>query len=371
MSVAYADSTVVAAPNGAASYYTTTSDNTMQVLAQEKASAAEINEMRFTPPMIVQDEEVKADKPAGLSSGIQVSEWKADAAYLKELDKTTAAKYYEKYLSLKKDYRDQPSFYVDVARYLFQKNNKQLALQVLSNVTEMKLEDPELLRVVANQLIEFGETALAVEVFKEVLNIREEEPQSYRDLALAYNETGNYQQGVDLLYKVALGNWEGRFYGIKSIALNEMNAIISAHPNGLNLSGIDKKLIRSMPLDVRIVIGWSSNDSDIDLWVTDPAKEKCSYQNTSTGAGGKISNDNTQGYGPEEFILKKAVKGSYDIEVNLYGDSRQTLGGPITIKAELFTNFGKPTQKRSVINCRVTTDKEVIKIGTLKFENSL
>jgi hypothetical protein len=231
----------------------------------------------------------------------------------------------------------------------------------------MKLENPELLRVVANQLIEFGETALAAEVFKELLNIREEEPQSYRDLALVYNETGDHQQAVDLLYKVILGNWDSRFGGVKSIALNEMNAIISAHPNQLDLSAIDKKFITAMPLDVRIVIGWSSNDSDIDLWVTDPANEKCFYQNMVTSSGGKISRDVTQGYGPEEFIIKKAAKGKYIVEVNLYGDSRQTLGGPITIKAELFTNFGRPDQKREIINTRVTSNKEVIKIGELQF----
>jgi len=374
MTFAATDSAVVGAPAGATQYnYKTTTDNTLQVVETDMAALSpEINQVKFTPPVIVADGEVKPEEPMNkaLVPGIELSQWKADAPYLKELDKTAPAKYYERYLLLKREYKTQPSFYVDVSRYLFEKNNKQLALQVLSNVTEMKLEDPELLRVVANQLIEFGETALAIEVFKEVLNIREEEPQAYRDLALAYNETGNYQQAINLLYKVALGNWDGNYDGIKSIALNEMNAIISAHPNGLDISGIDKKLIRAMPLDVRIVIGWSSNDSDIDLWVTDPAKEKCAYDNSTTGAGGRISNDMTQGYGPEEFILKKAVKGNYVIEVNLYGDSRQTLGGPITIKAELFTNFGKSTQKRQIINCRVTSDKEVIKIGTLKFENS-
>ena len=368
------DSSAVVTPAGTfQSNYSTTTDNTLQMAeAQTNASPPEINQVKFTPPVVVLDEEVKAEEPVtnALSGGIQVNEWKADAIYLKELDKTPAAKYYEKYRSLKKDYINQPSFYVDVARYLFQKNNKQLALQVLSNVTEMKLENPELLRVVANQLIEFGETGFAVEVFKEVMDIREEEPQAYRDLALAYNETGKYQQAVDLLYKVILGSWDSRFGGIKSIALNEMNAIISAHPGQVNVSAIDKKFIKPMPLDVRIVIGWSSNDSDIDLWVTDPAKEKCFYENTITRAGGKISGDVTQGYGPEEFILKKAAKGIYTIEINLYGDSRQTLGGPITIKAELFTNFGKQTQKRKIINCRVTSNKEVIKIGVLQFDNS-
>jgi tetratricopeptide (TPR) repeat protein len=377
-----ADTSVVAVPAGAPEFGFTTSTvaeekeanaETQDLMMVRAPEAPEVNQVKFTPPNTVSDNELKTEeiKPAVLLSAIELTEWKADALYLKELDKTTSVKYYEKYLSLKQDYAGQPSFYVDVARYLFQKGNKQLALQVLSNVIEMKLENPELLRVVANQLLEFGELALAIDVFKEVLAIREEEPQSYRDLALAYNESGAYQQAIDMLYKLVVSNWDSRFQGIKAIALNEMNAIVSAHPGQVDVSGIDKQFIQPMPLDVRIVIGWSSNDSDIDLWVTDPAKEKCFYENSATSAGGRISNDITQGYGPEEFILKKAAKGNYVIEVNLYGDSRQTLGGPITIKAELFTNFGRASQKRSVIYCRVTSDKEVIKIGELRFENSL
>ncbi|MGC4102569.1 VIT domain-containing protein [Ferruginibacter sp.] len=330
-------------------------------------TASESNAVQFTPPQIVKDDEIKNES---LTGSIQLNEWKPEAAYLKELEKTAPAKYIEKYQQLKKDYNSQPSFFVDVARFMFEKNDKAAALLILSNIAEMKLENPELLRIVANQLLEFGETGLAAEVFKEVTNIREEEPQSYRDLALAYNETGKYQQAIDLLYKLITGKWDTRFTGIRSIAINEMNAIISAHPNEVNIAAIDKKFILSMPVDVRIVIGWSSNDSDIDLWVTDPAKEKCFFENTTTSTGGKISQDITQGYGPEEFSLKKAKKGDYTIEVNLYGDSRQTIGGPITIKAELFTNFGRPNQNRSVINCRVTSNKEVIRIGALHFASN-
>lgn len=301
------------------------------------------------------------------TSSIQLSEWSSDAEYLKELEKTPAAKQFEKYLSLRKDYLSQPSFFIDVARFFYAGNNKALALQILSNVAEMKLENPELLRTIANQLTEWGEKELAAEVFKEVLNIREEEPQSYRDLALAYNEVGKHQEAVDLLYKIVTGTWDERFFSIKGIALNEMNAIISGHSADVNVAAIDKQFIQAMPVDVRIVIGWSSNDSDVDLWVTDPNREKCSYQNNTTRAGGKISGDITQGYGPEEFCVRKATNGNYEVNVNLYGDTRQTLGGPITIKAELFINFGKPTQQRKIINCRVTSDKEVVRIGALHF----
>ena len=300
-------------------------------------------------------------------SQIEVNEWKSNATYLKDLEKTTADQRRVKYYALKRQYLNQPSFFIDVARFFIEKNEKQFALLVLSNAAEMKLEDAELLRMVANQLLEANEKPLAIETFREILKMREEEPHSYRDLALALNESGNYNEAVELLYKVITGNWNERFGDVKAIAINEMNAIISAHKKEVNTSAVDHRLIYPMPVDVRIVVGWNTDNSDIDLWVTDPQKEKCFYQHTETGAGGKISKDVTGGYGPEEFRLKKALNGNYQVEVNLYGDSRQTLGGPISIKAEMFTDFGKPTQKREVINFRVTTDSEVVKIGSLKF----
>ena len=253
-----------------------------------------------------------------------------------------------------------------MARFFIENNEKQFGLVVLSNIAEMKLEDAELLRIVANQLSEANEKSLAIESFREILKIREEEPQSYRDLALALSETGNYNEAVELLYKLITGSWDERFGDVKAIAINEMNAIINGHKE-INTSAIDNRFVFPMPVDVRIVIGWNTDNSDIDLWVTDPRNEKCFYSHNETEIGGKISKDVTAGYGPEEFCLRKAWKGKYKVEVNLYGDSRQTLGGPIAIKAELFTDFGKPTQKREVINFRVTTNKEVIQLGSLKF----
>jgi len=298
---------------------------------------------------------------------IELNDWKPDVVYLKEIEKVVASERKAKYYSLRKEYSNQPSFFIDIARFFIAKNEKQFGLLVLSNVAEMKLEDAELLRMMANQLLESNEKDLAIETFRDVVKMREEHPQSYRDLALALNESGNYSEAVDLLYKVIMGTWDSRFVGIKSIAINELNAIISANKGSVNTSSIDKRFIYPMPVDVRIVIEWNTDNSDIDLWVTDPRKEKCYYEHTETEIGGKISQDVTGGFGPEEFSLKNARQGNYMIEANLFGDSRQTLGGPITIKAELFTDFGKPAQKRETINFRVTTNKEVVKIGSLKF----
>lgn len=298
-------------------------------------------------------------------SSIEVKEWKADEPYLKELEKLSEAKRMAKYFELKKKYESQPSFFIDVARFFFEKNEKEFGLQVLSNVAEMKLENAELIRNLANQLMDAAYKELALETFKDAMKMREEDPQSYRDLGLAYNETGDHVKAVELLYKVITGSWDERFGDVKAICINEMNAIISAH--AVPAMNIDSRLIYPMPVDVRIVISWSSDNTDIDLWVTDPAKEKCDYSHNRTEIGGKMSQDVTQGFGPEEFSLKKAVDGKYTIEVNLYGDRRQSISGPIAIRADMFTNYGKSTQKKEVINFRVKENKEVIELGSLKF----
>ncbi|NQY11688.1 MAG: DUF2135 domain-containing protein [Flavobacteriales bacterium] len=81
--------------------------------------------------------------------------------------------------------------------------------------------------------------------------------------------------------------------------------------------------------------------------------------------GGYISNDFTRGYGPEEFLLKKAIKGKYKVKVNYYGTTQQRVAGPPTIKAKLITNFGSDTQSESEIILRLKKSKEVIYIGDL------
>jgi uncharacterized protein YfaP (DUF2135 family) len=46
-----------------------------------------------------------------------------------------------------------------------------------------------------------------------------------------------------------------------------------------------------------------------------------------------MSADIQKGYGPEQFLLKKAVKGTYRVHVNYYGDRQVTSAGPSTVMA--------------------------------------
>ena len=154
-----------------------------------------------------------------------------------------------------------------------------------------------------------------------MLNLRPEEPQSYRDLALVLEQQEQYRAAIDLLYKVVLKNWD-RFQEIELIALMELNHIVpKARKAGIKNFDVDPRLIKLLDVDVRIVITWDADMTDIDLWVLEPSGEKAYYGYRKTLIGGLVSRDFTQGYGPEEYLLKEAVKGSFNIKAKLLWQS--------------------------------------------------
>jgi uncharacterized protein YfaP (DUF2135 family) len=134
----------------------------------------------------------------------------------------------------------------------------------------------------------------------------------------------------------------------------------------LNISTIDKNLIKAMPVDIRVVINWNMNSTDIDLHVKDPRGETCYYSNNRTEIGGRISSDITQGYGPEQFLLKKAIPGKYEVFVNYFGDSQVKAEGPSTIMVEIYTSYSGNNEQRQVVCLQLSKEKKADKDGLLK-----
>ncbi len=303
----------------------------------------------------------------GGNASVQVQYWNPDVPYLSELKSVRSEQMYDAYLKMKPKYAQSPSFYLDVAEYFHREKQTDAAIRILSNLAELKLEDAEVARSCANKLVEFKSYELAASVYERVAKMRGEEPQSYRDLALVYIELGELQKAADLLYKVGFSKWDSRFMNIQQIAINELNALIALYPGKIDTSAYDKRLMGNCPVDIRVILTWNTNDCDIDLWVTDPNGEKCYYKHRNTVIGGRISNDITQGYGPEEFCLKKAAKGEYLIEADYYGTRSQKQLQPVVVQATIYTNFGRPNQKKQVLTLQLGNAKDVYKVGTIKF----
>lgn len=289
------------------------------------------------------------------------------APYIKKIKATDKSKWLEAYYNQKKSHIKQAMFYVDVADLFYKNNMTKEAIIILSNIVELDFDNSEFLRVFALKTMEFGEYKLAIKAFEKVKELRPFEPQSFRDLALAYNKNKEPQKAANMLYDILVRTWDSRFSGIKIVIINELNNILAKHKN-VNKSKIDPRLISNMPVDLRIVINWSSDNTDIDLWVVDPYKEKTFYSNKISRIGGKISNDITRGYGPEEFMIKDAVAGTYKIQTEYYGSSQQKLAIPVTIRAQIFSQFSKIGEVQKDLVLRLKNEKAVIDIGEFLFK---
>lgn len=300
------------------------------------------------------------------SGRIQIAAWNTDRPYLAALRETPAAQRYEAYLTLRKAYAEAPGFYLDVCDFFEEGKDHAHAVRLLTNLAELGLDHPGLLRTLGHRLLQMGERDLAIQVFRRVLRLREEEPQSLRDLALAEAEAGHTQRAAEGLYQVATSIWDPRFADVDVIALNELNALIAKSP--VDTKAFDARLLGALPVDIRVVLSWDTNDSDMDLHVTDPRGEVCMYNHARTAIGGRISRDCTQGYGPEEFLLRAALPGTYRIEANYYGTRQQTaVVGPTTLKAVLFLHYGTPQETRKEILLRLDGRGQLLSVGTFEF----
>jgi tetratricopeptide (TPR) repeat protein len=303
-----------------------------------------------------------------VSGEIEMATQDLNGPYMGALRKAKDDELYQTYLELKQEYGKTPTFFLDASDYFAERKMPELALRILSNIAEMELENHELMRVLAHRLEQLRLHDLAILSYEEVLKLREEEPQSYRDLGLCLAEAGRDQEAIDLLAEVVNKSWDGRFPEIQVLVLGELNAIAEKSAVSVDMTNVDARLRRNLDCDVRVVLNWDGDNCDMDLWVTDPVGEKCFYSNRNTQIGGFMSHDFTGGYGPEEFLIKDAIKGKYTVQVNYYGTTQQRISGPVTLQAKLITNYGKKSQQEKAVTLKLASSKEVIDVGTLVFD---
>jgi tetratricopeptide (TPR) repeat protein len=316
-----------------------------------------------------------ADKPGGAGNGtagapapqvgVRVKKWSSDAPWVRRLAEADPSKLYATYLDERSANADSPAFFVEAADLLAERKHPALALRVLSNLAEMQLENRDLLRVLANRLVQSGHPKLAVPILRRVLDIAPDEPHSLRDLALALTEAGQPQEAADLLIRLVNRDWAGRFGDIDEIALAELNALAARHPK-LDLRKLDPRLAGNLPVELRIVLQWDTDNTDVDLWVTDPNGEKVYFGHRESVQGGRISRDVTGSYGPEEFILKSPKPGKYRIHANFYGHRQQVVTSGTIVEARITTGFGTSHEKTERALLRLKDRQETALVAEIE-----
>lgn len=298
---------------------------------------------------------------------IRLQKWSPDAPYARRLRAAPAADLYAIYLDERPVYTASTAFFLDAADILAERGQPALAARVLSNLAEMALENRHVLRILAYRLLQLKQVEQALPLLERVERLSPDEPQSLRDLGLALAQAGQDQAAIDKLWEVVARPWNNRFPGIELIALAELNAINARRP-GLDTRRIDARLLRSQPLDLRAVLSWDADNTDIDLWVIDPNGERAYYGHRFTYQGGRMSEDFTGGYGPEEFSLRRAKPGTYTIKAQFYGHRQQLVAPAATLMLRLSSGFGTPAQKDEEVILRLSGQGQEVTVGSFEIK---
>ena len=329
------------------------------------------------------------ETPASPTASVSIKPWMPNAPYLKALDEALAAgldQAHDAYFEQRLEYRISPSFFLDCAGWFASNGDEEFGLRVLTNLAELRIEDAALLRVMAWRLREAGKLEDALVVLRRIARLRNEDSQSHRDLALVLDELARLrfaqdnesesrqfaQEAGSLYRKCALTPWERRPMAIGLFAVEEYNVLrawvdAQTWDKAPDLPSLGQDLEGVLDCDLRITLAWDADETDVDIHVTEPSGEEAYFGNRHTFSGGRVSEDITDGYGPELYEIHTAQEGSYAIRAHYYASHQQTIFGPATCTLTVYTDWGRPEQEQRITSTRLDKEREMVPIGSVEY----
>lgn len=332
--------------------------------APERSSGEELDEVMVTG--------FRASSVAGANAGASISmameEWSPDRPYLKALDKASPAEM-DRVLAREESRNGMlPAFYFDVADWLFRKDRAVEAVEMLLSALDLPVANEETASMVADRLLRYGRVERAIWLYERSCQQSDYLPQPRRTLALALAKRAatakpdaaraDLRRAIGLLNEVVMKPWEEQYAGVEMVALMEANMLLpKLVALGEKKIPLDPRLRALLDLDIRVVIEWNTAATDMDLWVDEPSGERAVYDHPRTAIGGRLSNDMTAGFGPEEYMLRRAVAGEYKINVNVYSADVINPNGTTVVTAHLMRNFGRASQQEETMELELAPDE--------------
>jgi hypothetical protein len=259
-----------------------------------------------------------------------------------------------------------PAFYFDMAEWAYRNGLQSRAADIARNALELNNTTINTKIILASRLVRYGDYDRAIWLNERILQATPNKPQALRNLALSIIDAtdamrtrpnvnegaaiANYERALGLLMKIVLTPNADDYDGIELIALMEANHV-AAKLKRLGVGEarlaelMDVRLISLLAVDIRVTLEWNTDKTDMDLWVDEPTGERAIFNNPRTAIGGRLSNDMTGGYGPEEYLLNVAPNGLYKVLSNAYASDRLDPNGPTSLTVRLYRDWGRPTEK--------------------------
>jgi hypothetical protein len=229
------------------------------------------------------------------------------------------------------------------------------ALRAMSSLVEEQPGDGVLARDVGFSAMEWGLHGQAYHLFRRVAATRPYEPQTYRALAQSLIALGKIDLAI-AYFEVGLhGRWQPRFGEFRQIlALDylrllrridrgEAKTLLGAHTK-TRVGEIERQFNFGRP-DLVVMITWNTDNTDVDLHVIEPSGEECYYSHRRTAIGGSLTQDVTQGYGPEMYTLTGGPSGRFLVRAHYFASDRNRMSARTKVYATIIEGWGTPKER--------------------------
>ncbi len=249
------------------------------------------------------------------------------------------------------------------------------ALKALSSMVEEKPGDSVLARDVGFSAMGWGFGGQAYHLFRRVADARPFEPQTYRAMASALVGMNRIDLAIAYFEVGLVGRWDERFgdfrqilgmeylHLLRRVALGELKPVLREYALG-RMSSLQNEITHGNA-DVVVMITWNTDNTDVDLHVTEPTGEECFYSHRHTAMGGDLTADVTRGYGPEMYVLPKAKGGKYQIRAHFYASDQNRASARTKVQALVFEDWGSPKERVTERTVTLEQGKQMHDIATV------
>ena len=266
----------------------------------------------------------------------------ADVDYLQELKQASVKNLAARYEELREEYGREAAFYFDAAQVFYKAGLEKDALNILYTASAVTNGNVQVLEAIAYFLESWKQYDEAIRVYTSLLNGNPKELLYYRGLALVYYQKRDYTNAVKQYYTGIIlngGEYEPYYKEYKAMLLQEMNAVIAAHRDSTDVTGINPQLIRPLHYDLRITIDCNNRNLGGNISITEPGGKTAAYYGEQKAEGqltGKYYRSVFYNNGTEEYQLKRAKPGKYRVNVSFYGYYNNAI--PSVIRVLTFRN---------------------------------
>lgn len=274
------------------------------------------------------------------------------------------------YHQMRSDHLKDPSFFMDMACFFQEKGQHDRAMTILTEAAEDLSMAVGIQRMFGFLLESWKNWDEAASLYRWMLETYPDDISLARNLFLVLYQQGNRQQAVDLAAGV-LRN-AARYDTIWSSAILaqlrwEMNGMIKAHRNELDLSGIDSSLLLIDTTRFRISVE-DNNGHSWKLVVREPGGSMAA-EGKVTRRGGTVSQSYLPG-GIRTAVYNSPApkKGPYNIRLDIPWTYRYNwYRVPNVVRTIVFRDFGTPEGKMEIINSVIDNQTGRVELKELKW----